>query len=370
MHYESVRLADAAANTDGDNVLLFSQALGGVPTGTLDMVRGYAGIRLSGLAGERMDNVIRRLGTKQFELKGLSGADFTVKLGTQYVRGDRARTGITIAGGRATIESRGTYIVPAGTQVTSGGTTNTYTASTEVFLQVGDVVVLNPATSRIIAPQYLLDLLDDDSNLDDDAGLLNPSEITDEALEDLQLTRMLFEGLYGRYADTDYDFITPLLASVASRNRFHKDIYVFAGNNDGSNGHSSFVALPFYMEIEAQRRRSRVQGLIDAAVAADDGLTYDDAKDQLIFEDGDRSFVVDNLTSDPIGTMRVTRAAFHGGRSASAGVFWGIGRFGFAACRDTVCEHSALYGDCDGSGGCAWLWCDGSGLLYRCSGQL
>ena len=257
----------------------------------------------------------------------MSGADFTVKLGTQYVRGDRASTGVAIAGGRATIESRGTYVVPAGTQVTSGGTTNTYTASTAVFLQVGDVVVVNPATAKVIAPQYLLDLLDDDSNLDDDAGLLTPSEITDEALEDLQLTRMLFEGLYGRYADADYDFITPLLASVATRNRFHKDIYVFAGNNDGSNGHSSFVALPFYMEIEAQRRRSRVQGVIDAAVAVDDGVTYDDAKGQLIFADGGRRFVVSNLTSDPIGTMRVTRAAFTVD-GAHLQVFFGEGESG------------------------------------------
>ena len=310
MQYDSVRLADAAANRNGDNVLFFSGSLGGLPTGTLDMMRGYEGVRLTGLTGGRMNDVITRLGERRFALKGLSGADFTVKLGTQYVRGDRSVAGVAVAGGMVTIESRGTYIVPAGTKVTSAssGTTETYTGSTAVFLQVGDMVELDSATAKIVAPQYLLDLLDDDANLDDDVGFLTPSEITDAGLEDLQLTRMLFEGLYGRYADTQYDFITPLLASVATRNRFHKDIYVFAGNNDGNNGHSSFVALPFYIDIEAQRRRARVQGVIDDAVAADDGLEYDDGT--LTFTAGNRSFVVSNLASDPIGTIRVTRAAF------------------------------------------------------------
>ena len=65
----------------------------------------------------------------------------------------------------------------------------------------------------------------------------------------------------------------------------NQDIYVFSAGRTSAMGEvSSFNGLPIIMEAIAQDNRRQAQGLIDRAVAADDGLVYDTAAQTLTFQ--------------------------------------------------------------------------------------
>ena len=104
-----------------------------------------------------------------------------------------------------------------------------------------------------------------------------------------------------------------MLDNMLAHTANNQDIYIFEA---GLGEETSFSGLPIIMEALAQDRRRAVQGIIDRAVAASDGLAYDATAQTLTFNDGRQSFVITGVTADPIGAVTVTSAELVGSDSA------------------------------------------------------
>ena len=299
-----VQDSQSAGNAQRGNVIIIDRDLA-LDYSTVPLVEGAVGQVFSFDDGDfdntdadKLSAYVTRLERGRFTVPTDSSLDafsaFTVSVDSlEFVNGETE----DFDAGVHTADTEGLYRLPAGTVVDG----RTLTDAEDVLLEVGDTFTLPAGGGEVTLPSALLDAQG------------NP--VYGQEAQNRELVRQLVGGYYG--ATGNNDILGAMLDNMLAHNARNQDIYILeAGITGALNEQSSFSGLPIIMEALAQDRRRAVQGIIDRAVAASDGLAYDATAQTLTFSDGRQSFVITGVTTDPIGAVTVTSAELVGSDSA------------------------------------------------------
>ena len=312
----TLKASQSAGNAARGNVIIMDRTLALDAThGDFDFVSVALGQAFHNSLGDYVNTDINKLsayvtrqGRGRFTVPtdGSLGdfSSYTVFLigDDEYVRGLTVRRNA----GTYTAGTAGRYRLPAGTVVDG----RTLIEAEEIFFNVRDTFTLPDGGGSVTLPSVFLDR--------------EGNPLYDQMALNREMASQIIGGYYGATSDFnidnvlgDNDIMGAMLDNMLAHNARNQDIYIFeAGITGALNEQSAFAGLPIIMEALAQDRRQAVQGIIDRAVAASDGVAYDAGTGTdtgtdtgtLTFNDGRQSFVIEGLGADTIDTTSVTSA--------------------------------------------------------------